>query len=304
MSKITRQEKRQKVRQRQWQRRHPHIVDQLIRERAEKLSQSRFWPVYRFFLNKLLGYDQAVKMADHIKSLPGRDSFEYVSSILQLDVKIDGLEHVPREGLFLLAVNHPTGLADGVAMFDALKGVRPDLIFFANSDAIRVADGMADIIIPVEWVEQKRTRARSRETLIAMTRAAKDERALILFPSGRLAFFDRDKVLQEHEWQPTVATLPRKYQCPIIPAHLSGRNSWLYYWFRGLNKELRDITLFHELLNKRGKAFHLTIGPAIDPADLPDAPEQAAKLLQNFVTKAMPENISWADYRDQQKEEN
>ena len=43
------------------------------------------------------------------------------------------------------------------------------------------------------------------------------------------------------------------------------RNSWLYYWFWKLNTELRDITLFHELLNKKGSPFEMTFGPLIHP---------------------------------------
>ncbi len=292
---------RRQARVEKWQSAHPHIVDQLIRERAHRLSQSRFWPLYRFFLNRLLGYKRAVAMADEIAKRSGYDGFEYVSQELQLKLNVTGLEHIPKEGLFILAVNHPTGLADGIAVFDALKKTRPDLIFFANSDALRVSEGFKDIIIPVEWVEAKRSRARTKETLIAMTQAIKEERALLLFPSGRLAYIDEQKNIVEHEWQPTVAVLPRKYKCKIIPAHLSGRNSWLYYWFRSLNEELRDITLFHELLNKHGKSFDLQIGPPIDYQDLPDNTEQSAAYLQEFVSKKMPAGVDWQSFKADKK---
>ena len=43
----------------------------------------------------------------------------------------------------------------------------------------------------------------------------------------------------------------------------------MFHFFNRFSAELRDITLFHELLNKTGKAFHVIVGPTIDPETLP-----------------------------------
>jgi putative hemolysin len=81
------------------------------------------------------------------------------------DLTVEGIERMPREGRLIVAANHPTGLADGVAVWDLLKRVREDIIFFANADAIRVNPKFEDVIIPVEWVMEKRSPAKARETL-------------------------------------------------------------------------------------------------------------------------------------------
>ncbi|MBW8733681.1 MAG: acyltransferase, partial [Asticcacaulis sp.] len=52
---------------------------------------------------------------------------------------------------------------------------------------------------------------------------------------------------------------------PIVPIHLEGPNSFWFHTFHKVSQELRDITLFHELLNKQGKLFRLTIGAPVDP---------------------------------------
>ena len=62
----------------------------------------------------------------------------------------------------MIVCNHPTGIADGVAVWDALKAIRPDLMFYANADAHRVSPKLDEVLIPVEWVEEKRTRERTR----------------------------------------------------------------------------------------------------------------------------------------------
>ena len=282
-------------------RKYNHVVDQLILERARKLSRSRWWPVYRVVLNKLLGYKTAVRMVDEAGNYSAPDAFEYVSNMLDLKLDVTGLEHVPRDGAFLMALSHPTGIADGVAIYDTLKQVRSDMAFFANQDAIRLNPHLEEMIIAVPWRAEDKSRAKSRDTLVRTAKAFKADKAVVLFPSGRLAFMNDDKVLTEQPWMNSVAQLPKKYECPILPAHMVSRNSWLYYWFWDVNEELRDMTLFHELLNKKGRVFKITIGPPIMPDDLPDNNDEATALLREFISQELPKGTSWEEFRTSEK---
>jgi putative hemolysin len=63
--------------------------------------------------------------------------------------------------------------------------------------------------------------------------------------------------------------LARRHNAPLVPVHISGPASTLFRLFDKVSAELRDITLFHEMLNKRGRRFTVKIGPPIAPADLP-----------------------------------
>ncbi|MAW79144.1 MAG: acyltransferase [Parvularcula sp.] len=271
-----------------------HIVDVLIEERAHKLRASALWPLYKSVLYPLLLYKPAVKMADAIADKPAREVFNHISELLALDVKTSGLEHIPETGRVLIASTHPTGIPDGVAMFDAIKHHRPDMTFFANRDALRAAPGLDDMIIPVEWVQTKRTATRSRETLEGAIKAFNAEKCVVLFPSGRLAAMGEDKQLIEQEWLASVAIFARKYDCPVVPAHIDMRNSSLYYWFWKLNTELRDITLFHELLNKKNKTYGVSFGPKIDPKDLKGDAKRVADALRDHAVALGNEPRPWA----------
>jgi hypothetical protein len=121
-----------------------HIVDQLIEERGQTLVKHPLWPFIRPMLYKVLYYDQAVRMADEVAEISGIECFEYISRLLELDVTVEGKENLPKDGAFILVSNHPTGIADGVAAYDMIKDTRPDLVFFANRDAIRVAAAFRD----------------------------------------------------------------------------------------------------------------------------------------------------------------
>lgn len=270
--------------------RNLHIADQLIAERGQKIVNSRWWPVIRPVLYKILHYDDAVRMADEVAPLTGRGAMDYVSNLLSLDLDVTGLERIPRTGAFVMAVNHPTGIADGVAIYDALKRVRQDIAMFSNRDALRINSRLSEVLIPVEWREDLRDRAKMRETLRLSSLAFREGRAVVMFPSGRIAYW-KDSRLNERPWQSTAVTLSRKQGVPILPVNVRARNSGLFYWFANWNTELRDMTVFHELLNKRGKTFRITIGPLI-PRERFVAREstEVTQALQTHVVERLVED--------------
>jgi putative hemolysin len=265
-----------------------HIIDVLIAERAPKLAGSPVWPLVRPLLYRMLDYRKAVRMADAIQGLPGGAALDHVSELLKLHVTATGLDRIPRTGRAIAVCNHPTGIADGIAVYDALKPVRPDLCFYANSDAHRVSPRFTDVLIPVEWVEAKRTRERTRETLILTREALEAERLLVIFPAGRLARRQPDGLLSDPPWQASAVSLARRYETPVIPIHLSGPWSGLFHFFNRFSNELRDVTLFHEFLNKQGRAFTLTIGEPIPWESLGGEPADEILRLKAYVERVLP----------------
>jgi putative hemolysin len=259
-----------------------HIVDVLIAERAPKLSGSPVWPLVRPLLCAVLDYRKARAMADAIAPMGGREAIEYVSGLLQVKVDVRGLERLPRAGRTVVVANHPTGIADGIAVHDALKAARPDMVFYANSDAHRVAPRLSETLIPVEWVEEKRTRERTRLTLQMTKEALEAERALMIFPAGRLAR-RVDGLLTDKPWAPSALSIARKYEAPVVPVHVAGPWATLFHLFDRVSGELRDITLFHELLNKKGGRYSLIVGEPMDPAAI-----ESIEALKHHVERILP----------------
>ncbi|MDP3384674.1 MAG: 1-acyl-sn-glycerol-3-phosphate acyltransferase, partial [Phenylobacterium sp.] len=156
------------------------------------------------------------------------------------------------------------------------------------SDAHRVAPGFSEVLIPVEWVEEKRTRERTRLTLQRTREAMEAERALVIFPSGRLARRQPDGLLADPPWMSSAVSIARKYEAPVVPLHVTGPWSTLFHLFNRVSAELRDITLFHELLNKRGGQYGLTLGPAVPPEALAGDPQAATEALKTYVERVLP----------------
>jgi 1-acyl-sn-glycerol-3-phosphate acyltransferase len=257
------------------------VVDQLIVERAPWLERRGLSvSMVRKVLHMLLQYDRTVKIGEVLQTMPaGTDVMQSCADMFAHHVDIQGIENIPSSGPALVVSNHPTGIADGIVLFGALAQRRPDLFIFANADALRVMPQLEHLLAPVEWRPERRTHKQNRETMTYAHQAFKSGRLGVLFPSGRLAK-RRWLSLHERPWMPSGAMLARRFNLPVIPLHITARNSMLFYLFDRIHPTLRDITLFHEVLNKKYQPYRITIGPAIDPATLPSGSVEATELLR------------------------
>ena len=238
-------------------------IDEQIIERAQWLGHDNAAiRALRPLLNNLLSYDRTVALGEEMEKWSGRALMDRMGGMLARDVEITGLHNIPRHGGAMLVANHPTGIADGIMLYHQLAPIRPDLFFYANVDILKVVPQLEGMIAPVEWRADKRSHGKARETMAFTMKAMKEGRLGIIFPSGRLAK-RRGLRLFERQWMASAATIARKFDVPVIPVNIRARNSALFYLFDLLHETLRDITLFHEMLNKDRQPFRITVGQPI-----------------------------------------
>ena len=72
-----------------------------------------------------------------------------------------------------------------------------------------------------------------------------------------------------------------------IPIHLAGPNSFFFHTFDIFSQELRDITLFHEMLNKHHKTFQVTVGQPIAPEALDGDVEEVTEAIKTHVERIL-----------------
>lgn len=256
-------------------------IDPLIAERAPWLfNESRPGTrVARSILHKMLSYDRTIAIGEDVKDLPALQIMEHMAGLLARDVEVSGLQNIPASGAALIVANHPTGIADGIILQHAIANIRSDAFFYANSDILRVLPQFDDMIVPVEWRHEKRSHAKTRETMTYTRQAVDAGRLGVIFPSGRLAK-RRGLKLHERPWMASAAMIARKFDLPVIPVNVRARNSALFYLFDLIHPTLRDITLFHETLNKHRQPFRITVGEAISASALPAKSEEGIQMLR------------------------
>ncbi|MEM9523292.1 MAG: 1-acyl-sn-glycerol-3-phosphate acyltransferase [Pseudomonadota bacterium] len=254
-------------------------LDPLIEDRAKWLFRNRAITPVRLMLDWVLGYEKTLRIGTRIDPMTAQQIMDYMSCLIARDVEVQGLSNIPTAGPGLIVANHPTGIADGIVLHSILRRRRTDAFYYANSDLLKVLPQMADIIVPVEWRLDRRSHAKTRETMILTRKAIKAGRLGVLFPSGRLAK-RRGLKLYERPWMASGAMIARKFGLPVIPVNIRARNSFLFYLFDALHPSLRDITLFHETLNKGTQPFRITVGTAIAPDALPCNSQDGIEMLR------------------------
>jgi 1-acyl-sn-glycerol-3-phosphate acyltransferase len=255
-------------------------IDPLIEERAPWLaSGSIFARPARRILDKALSYETTITLGESFEQKTTAELMGELGRMLAREVTVSGLHNIPRHGPAMIVANHPTGIADGIVLWHLLAPLRPDLYFYANRDILRVLPQMEDAIAPVEWRQEKRSHAKTRETMAYTKQAVEDGRLGVIFPSGRLAKREGLR-LHERPWMASAAMLARKFGLPVIPVNIRARNSVLFYLFDVIHPTLRDITLFHEMLNKARQPYVVTVGEEISPASLPVSSEEGIEMLR------------------------
>lgn len=256
-------------------------IDPLIAERAPWLYAGHPWSApSRYALTQMLGYNKTIRLGERLKDKSADEIMTIMGEMLARDVEATGLDSIPRHGPALIVANHPTGIADGIILNTVLSRVRKDAYFYANSDILRVLPQFEAMIAPVEWRLEKRSHAKTRETMAYTRKAVEDGRLGVIFPSGRLA---KRQGLRLHErpWMASAAMIARKFDLPVIPVNLRARNSVLFYLFDLIHPTLRDITLFYETLNKHRQPYRITVGEPISPSALPAKSEDGIEMLRD-----------------------
>jgi len=255
-------------------------IYQLIKERNPWLLKDNFLSKTIYcLLKKYLRYDETIFVGDHIQSMKGEEAFNWLGSEYTNNSHIEGLENIPKEGNFLIVSNHPMGAADAIALYYQIYPVRSDIFFFANELFVYLLGAFHELLAPVVWNKEKETHSASKVTLERLSVFFGDGRPGIIFPSGRLSkltFFG----LWDRPWEKTPVTLAKKYNFPLIPVHVEGRNSWFFYFASYVNKQLRDVSQLNELFNKRDKNISIKIGKPVNIDLLSDNSDIAINQLR------------------------
>lgn len=246
------------------------------------MARPKLFRAIKPLLYRILAYEAAVSLADSIEHKTGQEAFASVAKRLCTRIAVTGLSNLPPSGKCIIISNHPTGLVDGMAVFQAIRDKRPDHVFLANADALRVIPKGGDIIIPVEWVKAKRSLAKTKQTLVDTKAALDAGKCVVIFPSGTLARLGL-RGIYDQPWQSSAAMLAKKYDAPVIPLKIKARNSWFYYLVSRINGEIRDMTLFNELMNKKKQTFKMTFGEPIAGNSLPKNADQASAAIRAVV---------------------
>lgn len=238
-------------------------VEGLIRDKNPKLLK---WTP-RFLINYLKKtiHEEDVNQSLHeTKGLEAVEFSEYVVKKFNIKVNTHGLENIPKTGGVILAMNHPLGGMDAMAMISEFHHVRKDFKFVVN-DILMNIDNLKDRFVGVN-----KHGTNTKESLRELNELFASDQAIFVFPAGLVSRKKKGKV-RDLTWKKTFITRSKKYQTPIIPVHIEGELTKFFYRlsnFRttiGIKANIEMLYLVDELYQQQDKVMNIRFGAPISP---------------------------------------
>lgn len=230
-------------------------------------------------LLRYLLHEKEIQLFSHRnRHLKGLDRVEQVLEYLDISCELSerDLEQIPSHGPVVIVANHPLGTLDGLAMLHAVSQVRRDVKIVTNRLLSRMGS-LDSLILPVDNMG-KRT---SRQQVESMQQQLEQQGVLIFFPAGEVSRLGKQGI-RDRSWNHGFLRLAARFRAPIVPVHISGHNSLLFYLTSVMYRPLSTLLLFKEMFNKRGTRLKLIVGRRIPWASWYDGRPPAKALAARF----------------------
>jgi len=195
----------------------------------------------------------------HLKGVP------FVNDVLEkwnVKVVIRGGENVPAAGRFIFAGNHPVGGIDALAFYSTIYRFFPDVVSPTN-EMLNLIPNMRPVMLGINVFGRN-----TREKAAKIEELFQSDTQIMIFPAGEVSRKQKG-IISDTVWQKTFITKAIQYKRDVIPVHISGRNSRLFYFVANLRKSLGIRTyietafLPREMMSQRNSTVTLTIGKPI-----------------------------------------
>ncbi|OFY65807.1 MAG: hypothetical protein A2Y71_08340 [Bacteroidetes bacterium RBG_13_42_15] len=189
----------------------------------------------------------------------------FINDVLEdWNVKIDirKSENIPASGRYIFVANHSVGALDSLAFLSMIYRFYPDVISPSN-ELFNYIPNLHPVILGIN-VFGKNT----RETTEKLNLLFESDTQVMIFPSGEVSR-RKNGTISDPLWQKTFITKAVQYKRDVIPVHISGRNSNLFYNVADLRKLLgikmyiETILLPREMAKQRNSTITLTVGQVI-----------------------------------------
>jgi len=188
--------------------------------------------------------------------------FEFVDAVLEyfnfdFIVSDNELENIPSSGRVVIISNHPLGSLDAFVLLKLIGKIRKDVKIIAN-DFLGSFEPLESLLITINNFKNQQT----KESITNIYNALESENALIIFPAGEVSRMT-PKGVRDSKWQKGFLKFAKRTMSPILPIHVSGKNSKVFYSVSAINKKVSTLLLSHEMFKQKNRTLHIKIGGLI-----------------------------------------
>jgi 1-acyl-sn-glycerol-3-phosphate acyltransferase len=235
-------------------------------KKALRNSNSRFLKSLPDFaiklIEKLIHQDELNTVLYLNRDKSGVPFINKVLNDWNITVEAQGEENIPSSGRFIIVSNHPLGGIDGMALCSIIYRYFPQVISPSN-EMLNQIPNLKPLILGINVFGKN-----SRETIERINKLFESDDQIIIFPSGEVSR-RKNKMICDPLWQKSFITKAIQFKRDIIPVHISGRNSDLFYNIANIRKllgikmYLETALLPREMMKQKNSTVILTIGKVI-----------------------------------------
>lgn len=179
-----------------------------------------------------------------------------------VNVIVRGEEKIPAEGRFVFSSNHPLGGLDAISLFTVIYKHFQEIVSPANQ-LLNHIPNLRSLVLALDVFGRT-----SRETAIMIDELFASGKQILIFPAGEVSRRQKGKI-SDIVWQKSFVTKAIQHKRDIIPVHVSGRNSSLFYnisslrKFLGIKMYIETMLLPREMLCRKNSTITITFGNVI-----------------------------------------
>ncbi|ADZ89767.1 GNAT family N-acyltransferase [Marinomonas mediterranea] len=203
------------------------------------------------------------------------DHFNFGYQVSQVDRR-----NIPAVGRTVIVANHPLGALDGLALLRLIGEIRQDVKIVAN-DLLMGFDALKGLVLPVDNIGGKT----GRKQVKAIMNCLHNEEAVIIFPAGEVSRLSPSGV-KDKGWSSSYLKIAQKTNSPLLPVHIGGRNSMMFYTSSILYRPLSTLQLANEMFRQRNRRIPMQVGQTIpiqELAQLPLSDKEKNKLVKRHL---------------------
>lgn len=264
-------------------------IERAIREGNNRFFKSLPAFIIRFII-KFVHQDEmnaTIYRNRHLTGVP------FIKSILDgwnMKTVIKGSENIPESGRFVFVANHPVGAMDALTFFSVVYRYFPDIVSPSN-ELLNLIPNLRPLILGLN-VFGKNT----KETAVKLQQLFESDKQVLIFPSGEVSRRKKG-IISDLVWHKSFITKSIQFKRDIVPVHISGRNSNLFYNVANLRKllgiklYLETMLLPHEMMKQKDSTITCTIGKVIPYQTFTSefSPGEWAQKVKSIVY-SLPEN--------------
>jgi putative hemolysin len=205
--------------------------------------------------------NEVFRLFGHLK---GADFAEELLRYLEITVKYEGLENLPKAGVYTFVSNHPLGGLDGVAIAALLGRRYPNVKIMVN-DLLMYVKPLNEVFMPINITGKQGKEA--AETV--NKHYADSDTQIVMFPAGQVSRRQKGGVIADGEWKKNFIAKTVAFERDVVPMYFDGFNSKFFYNLAKIRKflnikiNIEMLYLADELFGHRGQTFTIKIGKPV-----------------------------------------